>query len=279
MSDVLEATDDALTLTDHQKQLEYLYSKNQLKPRMRAYFADEELGVIPYLEEHGIPIEFGLDVLIQMALHKRADIKTLVGILYHHFNDAQETADMLRKAAEVDLMDWSPELRIFVVRYELPGSIQEEIDRFQFPLPMVVEPRKIRDNRSSGYLLNQKSVILRDNHHEDDVCLDHLNRANRAKLTINTKVVEVVSNSWRSLDKPKEGETKTEFEKRKRAFEKYDRTAKDVIATVMAHSDHFYLTHRYDKRGRTYAMGYHVSYQGNDWNKACIEFADKEPIE
>jgi DNA-directed RNA polymerase len=41
----------------------------------------------------------------------------------------------------------------------------------------------------------------------------------------------------------------------------------------------FYLTHRYDKRGRTYAQGYHVNTQGNCWNKAVIELADEEVVE
>jgi DNA-directed RNA polymerase len=46
----------------------------------------------------------------------------------------------------------------------------------------------------------------------------------------------------------------------------------------MAGGNRFWLTHKYDKRGRTYCQGYHVSYQGNDYNKACIEFADGEPL-
>ena len=41
-------------------------------------------------------------------------------------------------------------------------------------------------------------------------------------------------------------------------------------------SDTFYLPHKYDKRGRTYCQGYHVSYQGAAWNKAVIEFANEE---
>jgi len=39
------------------------------------------------------------------------------------------------------------------------------------------------------------------------------------------------------------------------------------------------MTHRYDKRGRVYCMGYHVNYQGTPWNKAVIELADKEMIQ
>ena len=73
-----------------------------------------------------------------------------------------------------------------------------------------------------------------------------------------------------------EGETRADFEKRRRAFEKYDRTAKDVIGLLQQEGSEFYLTHKYDKRGRTYCQGYHVTYQGAPWNKAVIEFADQE---
>ncbi len=48
---------------------------------------------------------------------------------------------------------------------------------------------------------------------------------------------------------------------------------------LMMHSNVFHMTHKYDKRGRTYSQGYHVNYQGNPWNKACIEFADKEVVD
>jgi hypothetical protein len=276
MSDVLEPTD---TLTEHQIELEKLYSKNQLMPRIKAEILASPFDFMAYFDEKGIPAAFGLDLLAQMALHKRATLPTLVGILFHHLEDAQATADMLVKAAEAELVTWDPALRIFIVVGTVSDEVQAELDRFQFPLPIVVEPQRVTHNRQSGYLLNQKSIILRNNHHEDDVCLDHINRLNQVKLTLNMNVVQKVKNTWRNLAKPKEGETPQEFMTRKRAFEKYDRTSKDVMDTLMAHSDTFYLTHRYDKRGRTYCMGYHVTYQGNDWNKACIEFAEKEIIE
>ena len=33
------------------------------------------------------------------------------------------------------------------------------------------------------------------------------------------------------------------------------------------------------KRQRVYCQGYHVSYMGNSWNKACIQFANKEIVD
>lgn len=273
-------TDAQKTLVAHQIELEKLYSKNQTLPRIRAEFLNcKEVNFTDYLIENEIPVNFGLDLLVQMALHKRANLQTLIGLLYHHFNNAQVTADMLLRAVMADLVDWDATFKAFVVKFEITAEVQEDIDRFQYPLPMVVEPKPITKNRESGYYLNQSSVILRNNHHEDDVCLDHLNRMNSIRFTINTDTAMMVHNKWKNLDKPKEGELREEFEQRKKAFQKYDRMAKSVMALLNKHSTHFHLTHKYDKRGRVYCQGYHVTYQGSPWNKAVVEFADKELVE
>lgn len=278
-----QAADPTPALVNLQADLEQLYSKNQLMPRLRKEFTEcSDFDFPAYIVEQGIPVEFGIDLLVQMVLHKRANLQTLVGCLRHHFKDldrpCQATADMLLKAAEADLVDYNDGLRVFVVKFDITSDVQEELDRFQFPLPMVVPPKEVTTNRQTGYLTTKGSVILRDNHHDDDVCLDHLNRMNSVRFTINETTARMVKNRWRNLDKPKDGETQEDFMKRRKAFEKYDRTAKDVIALLTSETDHIHLTHRYDKRGRIYCMGYHVTYQGTPWNKSVIEFADKELV-
>jgi hypothetical protein len=261
----------------HQQELEALFSKNQLMPRMRAEFMAEP-EIIAHLKEKEIPEAFGIDLLVQMALHKRCDVQTLVGCLRHHCKTAQEVADLLVRCAEADLCTYNIPLRQFIVIFEIDAKTQEEIDRFQYPLPMVVEPKPIRHNKQSGYLLNNSSVILRDNHHDDDVALDHLNRLNKMRLKINFNTAKLINNEWRNLDKPKEGETRSDFERRKRAFEKYDKTSHAVIDLLVREGNEFHLTHRYDKRGRTYAQGYHVNYQSTAWCKAVVEMAEGEVI-
>lgn len=264
----------------HQVELERLFNKNQLIPRIRREFQEcDKVSFTKHMEDNKIPVPFGLDLLVQMSLHKRASLTTLIGCLRHHFQDNQLTADMLYKAADANLVDYSVPLRIFIVKFDISADVQAELDRFQFPLPMVVEPLPVLNNRSTGYLTSGGSIILRHNHHNDDVCLDHINRVNKIQFVINTNTATMVKNKWRNLDKPKEGESKEDFNKRKRAFEKYDRTAKDVISLLCKEGNEFYLTHRYDKRGRIYCQGYHVTYQGAPWNKAVIEFAQQEVIE
>lgn len=270
---------DAINLIAHQRELEILFNKNQTITRIKSEFIDcESFDFGEYFEANDIPTGFGFDVLVQMALHKRCQLPTLVGIMDKHFNNVQKTADMLYRCAELDLVDWSPNLNLFVVKFTISDDVQEELDRFQYPLPMVVRPRRVHCNSETGMINSGGSLILKNNYHEDDICLDHINRSNAIEFSINFQVAEMVKNQWRGLDKPKVGETRDDFMRRKKAFEKYDRTAREVMKIVTAHENKFYMLHKYDKRGRTYCQGYHINYQGAPWNKAVVEFANKELI-
>jgi hypothetical protein len=263
----------------HQEELEALFSKNQLMPRMRAEFENfKDADLRAYGRHHGLPEKFTIDLLVQMALHKRCDLPTLVGTLRHHCKSAQECADWILKAVDIDLVDYMERgtVKQFIVKAEIADDVQAELDRFQYPLPMVVPPKHLTRNDQSGYLLNNNSVILRNNHHEDDVCLDHINRMNKIKFSVNLDTATMIKNKWRGLDRAKEDDEPGDFEKRKRAFEKYDRTAREVITTLIKHDNEFHFTHRYCKRGRTYCQGHHANYQGTPWNKAVIEFKNEE---
>lgn len=271
-------TDQALFR--HQVELEQLYNKNQLHKRITKEFTScQEANFTKYMEEHEIPIPFGFDLLVQMALYKRTDVSTLVGLLRRHLKDSQKTADMIMKCVEADLLDYNPDLKQFIVVFEISDDVQEELDRYQFPLPMVVPPRPVSSNRCTGYILGSGSMLLQNNHHDMDICLDHINRMNRIPFTIDTDTAKMIKNKWRNLDRRKDGETSADFNARKKAFEKYDRVSKDVIGKLTELGNTHYMTHRYDKRGRVYCMGYHVNYQGTAWNKAVIQLAEKELVE
>ena len=260
----------------HQTELEKLYSRNELLPRMRKVF--EDFGAKDVLEAHDIDEKLGMAVLVQMALRKRCQLTTLVGLVRKYMPTAQEAMDEVGKCVKAGLVTWSG--TEFITVFTMPADVQTELDRFQYPLPMVVRPRHLTKNTDTGYLASGAvgSVILKNNHTDDDVCLDHLNRVNRMKLCINLDTAITVKNKWRNLDKPREDEQHSEYQKRVKAFEKYTNHAYQVMALVCKEGNEFYLTHRYDKRGRVYAQGHYINPQGTEWNKSCIEFADKEII-
>ena len=261
---------------DHQVELERLYSNNELLPRMRKVF--EDFGAKDDLEARGINEKLGMTVLVQMALRKRCQLTVLVGLVRHYMPTAQAAMDEVHKCVEAGLVTWSG--TEFITVFTMPADVQQDLDRFQYPLPMVVRPRHITNNSQTGYLASgaNGSVILKNNHTDDDVCLDHLNRMNSIKLCINLDTAIMVKNKWRNLDKPREGELHSDYQKRVKAFEKYTNHAYQVMALTCKEGNEFYLTHRYDKRGRVYAQGHYINPQGTEWNKAVCEFADKEII-
>lgn len=257
---------------------ENMYAKNHTIPRIKEYFISCNIHI--FLDSVDIPREFGINLMVQMALHKRASIPVLVGLLMRHTDaDLQKAADYIEKALQANLISWNETEENCIVNFPIPDSLQTELDIFQYPIPCVVKPKKLQNNRDTGYYTMRNSAILKNNHHDDDINLDHLNMLNSIKLSLNTEVVRLVQNKWKNIDKRKDGETVKEFRKRQRAFSKFDRTSRDVIESLVIQDNEFYLTHKYDKRGRCYSMGYHVNYQGNDWCKAVIQFKNEEIVD
>lgn len=253
---------------DHQNQidLERLFAKNQTLTRIRSEFETEEWET--YLAAWQIPHAFGIDLLAQMVLHRKADMSTLVGILRHHFtNEHGETdealqacCDMIWRAAEADLIDCFQSHWVFLYRYDVGPDVYDDLDRYQYPLPLVAPPKTIEHNAQNGYHTLKGGVVLNAGHRhakhfEDDLCLDHLNRVNQQKYQINADTARMVQNQWRGLEGPKPDDEPGDLEKRRKAFEKYDRVGRDVMEMICMTGQPFWLTHRYDSRGRCYAQG------------------------
>ena len=256
---------------------EKLYAKNQTIPRVKQEFINA--GFSKLLEDNDIPVKFGLSVLAHIALHKRANFPTMLGLTKHHFDSLQACSDALLDMAKKDFLNWDERVQQFIVRFGYDAKVQAELDQYQYPLPMLVKPKEVTHNLETGYLTIPGSMILKNNHHNDDICLDHINTLNSIEFSLNTEVVHTINNNWKGVDKQKPGESYSTFKQRVNNFLKYTSTAKDIIAAIFINGNKFHLTHKYDKRGRTYSMGYHVNYQGNSWNKATINFANQEVIE
>ncbi|MBL1322137.1 MAG: hypothetical protein COA63_013930 [Methylophaga sp.] len=269
-------------IADHEAQIafEELYNKNQLVPRIYEHFASTD-GVIYHFEHNEIDVKFGISLMVQMVIHKRAAVSVLVGILHKHFDTMQECADMLLVAINANVVDYSMTSGVCILRHDIPDSLAHELEIYQYPLPLLVEPGKVTKNTETGYfseLSKTGSLILKNNHTEDDICLDHLNRVNKIEYSINNLTANMVKNKWANLDKKKPTETVQDFSKRTKAFQKFNRSVKEIYDHLNVFANRFFLTNKYDKRGRVYNQAYHCNPQGNDYAKATIEFANKELI-
>lgn len=151
-----------------------------------------------------------------------------------------------------------------------------------YKLPMIVKPRIESSefnsffNRGSGYLkYTFDSIILGSFFYNEDICSETLDYLNKVKLKINHTILDRYEYMI-DLDKIKDKVSFHDFEQIESNLKQYQKEigiAKDEIKEL-----NFYLTHKVDTRGRTYCQGYHLNYQGNSFNKACIELGNKEIV-
>lgn len=163
--------------------------------------------------------------------------------------------------------------------WELGSELQTHIRRAMYLPPMIVPPRLLKHNKSTGYLTKEdESLILgHGNHHRNCISLDALNKFNQVPLSLNLEMVKEVTEEL--LVKNPEALAKIHAdEERKEQHEKLIRDSYHVFAYLQKNGNRFYLEHKVDKRGRVYAQGYHCSTQGNSFRKAIVELADKEKV-
>ncbi len=158
--------------------------------------------------------------------------------------------------------------------WELSSATSKHIKHAMYLPPMITKPAELTKNTDSAFITIEKdSLILgKGNHHNGDICLDNLNRFNSIPLSINTEYLQ-------SVDQLMENET---VDMSPEAHAQYDKLMEDsmyVYAYLVKQGNRFYLPHKPDKRGRTYAQGYHCSTQGNSFRKGAIELADKIKVE
>jgi len=250
-----------------QELIEKMYDKGQILDILKEEFAS--VSDDPFENE----------ALCQIYLHKYADAETMVGILSPKHGTPQEVADKLLAMVDEDFMDLD-ELGRFSVIWEPEEDTEARLSKLQYPLPMIVKPNKLRKNTDTGYMTISKCAVLSGADHRyetKDLCLDHLNRMNSVGLATDWGVVESPEAVF-VRPKQKEDETSKEYQKRVQADQKFYDMSIDVLEKLDSITNTFYLTHRYDFRGRSYASGYHCNTQGDALHKAVLQFATKEKI-
>lgn len=272
--EIFELISKTVSLAEEWKHMKFFDSKNK---RLEA------------LDEN-IFEDFYLDLVGVLAQRKMAQYTEIVGSVRGHIKTMTDK-EAIRTAGELislavlnDLIALIPATRNTSMRLVSRVSLDEHtealIKQYQYLPPMIVPPEEVKTNHDSGYLtLQWDSLILKDNHHEEDICLDHINRSNSVALSLDARVIRNIRDNRKHLDAPKTGESLEEYEKRVQSFLKMEKESMQVFATLINQGNQFYLTHKYDKRGRTYCQGHHVNPQGNAYRKAIIELTNKELVE
>lgn len=183
------------------------------------------------------------------------------------YHDIQTCADVLWLINQTDLIL----IDIVDTRYyiksnmELPDELVNRLTIMCVLPPMLVKPRTLRHNKSSGYLtINKDTLILGDkeNYHDECISLDVLN-------TLNSQAYQLNLDICYKYEKELTG-NKLTHNKAKEQFEYF----RDVIQDKT-----IFFTHKVDKRGRIYSQGYQFNTQGSSYEKACINLKTKEFVE
>jgi hypothetical protein len=153
------------------------------------------------------------------------------------------------------------------------AGVQDYVEGTRFNLPLLVEPVPLECNSDSGYHTFESSVILSGKHHDMPVNLRHINRMNSIKLFMDERTILNVEPTF----KIKSHKTDLENIKRYQQFKQCN--TESVKLYAMFAGREFYLTNKFDERGRTYCHGFHFNTQGDDQRKGILELANRELVE
>lgn len=250
------------TKREEQIQLEKKYSKYELIPFL-VQRAKELTTQFSELNQ-----EVSSLIIAYMFMQKRMKPEELMGRVYSKYKDVNLITEQLELCIKLELIIYDNNRDELITAYRLDDTDEKQRLLFMYPLPMIVKPEPVINNYDTGYITTKYSIICRNKAGSDDYNLDHINKVNSIALTINKSVLKHCHN--RNKNPPTTMQEEKNFEK----FSDMQRN----IAEVYSVEDKFYLTHRYDKRGRIYPTGYWINYQGNDFAKALIEFAEPEKL-
>lgn len=173
--------------------------------------------------------------------------------------------------------------------FALPDELIEYIERACYLPPMVTKPKTLRGNRDSGYLTVKGDSLLlggSHNHHNDPIALDVLNIMNRYQLCLNEYMLDnVVEEPTHDLDTVEDAHLLTEIElmkaisQQKKNWEKHINQSQFFYKLIRDVGNKMYITNKYDKRGRIYACGHHITPQGTSYKKAIVDLYHKQAVQ
>jgi hypothetical protein len=140
----------------------------------------------------------------------------------------------------------------------LPKDIQGLLNNCQYLPPMVDVPEEVTESNKVSWLSFEKSIFLNSNHHDGKADIEFLNIVNSTAMQFDRNMV----------DYEDVFEKDTLLRGRTNKMTKFLRTM----------SEKFYFIYRFDARYRSYASGYQISPQGNDYRKSMINLFKEELI-
>lgn len=253
-----------MNLLEQEKFLETELCKYQLMPMLRAKV---KLLNLPY-EKEDIHYNIAVDTLALMVFHKRKELSVLTGLLFIRFKNLEIVLETITNLINKDYLNYDVATKQVITVLNLNPEEENKLQCLMYPQPRLLPPEQVKKNYDTGYsYLPKSNIILRSFFTKEDVNLDHINRVNSIGFRVNSGVLHSLSHIAK-----KPFATNQE----KRNHERFVEQQKQIAEKYEKHT--FYFTHKYDKRGRVYCQGYHLSYQGDDFTNALLEFSKGEKV-
>lgn len=298
-----------MLLHDQQLATEYRFSKRRIQDLVRKDLSQDTTimarvnQAISYINDYmtkeynyaskNVRVQQLISMDIEDAVMRVLEVVCVLDRTITYTNLVGQTCGVLHYEEKLDSIKTISEIIAFMAKAELislyaaadsdSGMMEVEpvftcsssvilyVQQTKYLPPMVCQPRTLYNNKDSAYLtIEEESLILKGgNHHDGDICLDSLNRFNAVELSLDLDMLRTYDEDPTHL---------LDTDKKKDQFDKMQRDSYEVYADLVQAGNKFHLAHKYDKRGRTYAQGYHVSTQGNKFKRAIINFTNKEVI-
>ena len=238
------------------------------------YYKSKDIRLDEWRPDDGELYELVLGVFTYVLQNpKGTTYQAIAGITSGRFPH-ENTVDRVKTAAEcIALIARTDMIRIersgsgsYIMiksKYALDHALPEP-DKHQV---LMEKPPEFTSNNPPGF----GKLILggRYNYHEGNICLDHINRMNAIPLRLNNKLLRIYEEAPSFLFKTQE---------QKEQWEKFVSTSYRSYIQTVKNGNRFYLNHRPDKRGRTYADGYHITTQGSAFKKAIVQLYATEIV-
>lgn len=264
--DIQEAKTQAIELLERYRNTEYGYDSKNLRMEMV-----RDLDLEPIVDELFVASCYAQ--LPELFSTFTAKLAGIIGL-----DDKQDSivtiAEIVAVVCETDVYDLNQEGKYGAWKIqsnvELPEKLMHMVERSCYLPPVVCEPRLITQNyQQIRETCAPESMILNNNHHEGDICLDVINTMNSVELCLNTEFLSTV-----------EEEPSKFLENRDQvdSWMLFKKESHEMYKLMVSQGNKFRLLHKVDKRGRMYAQGYHISTQASPYKKASIDLFNKEKV-
>ena len=223
--------------------------------------------------------EIVISVFTAVLVNETLTYQAAAGMLNHKI-DMEDTLDRVKTISEIiaiisltgliNVIRRGPGHSILIntdydLEVEIPSTDKHSL--------VLNRPQPVEHN----WAPDQGSVILggRQNFHEGNLCLDHLNRMNQIPLKLNAKFIETYAEKPKSTY-IKESDSPAKAAEKLHQWKQFAKQSSKKYMEILSGNNLVYLSHKYCTRGRTYAVGYYLNTQGSSYKKAILNLYHEE---